>query len=204
MAERDHYQVLGVPPDASMHDIRRAYRRLARQHHPDISHHPEDDDQFVALTAAYEVLHDPDRRASYDHAQHLADPRARPRQQEAPRWAEGGWAPGWHADRARPIRGGDRRAILELSVHEAEELARRAITVRVDGLTIALPRGTRAGQGIRVVGAGERGSLGGPPGDLLLTLEMPSRTTAIGASLFDALFSPAQPTVFIRYSRGRF
>ena len=43
-----------------MHEIRRAYRHLARQHHPDISRQPRDGEYFTALTTAYEVLHDPD------------------------------------------------------------------------------------------------------------------------------------------------
>jgi curved DNA-binding protein CbpA len=63
----DYYAVLGVSPDATLVQIRRAYRKLARQHHPD--RNPGDPcaaNRFQAITMAYEVLADPDRRAVYD------------------------------------------------------------------------------------------------------------------------------------------
>ncbi len=66
-----YYRVLGVPEHASGHDIRRAYRRLARQHHPDLSDQTGAADRFNAVSEAYEVLRDPDQRARYDH-HHLA------------------------------------------------------------------------------------------------------------------------------------
>src|SRR5579871_6136311 len=66
--DRDYYRLLGVPRDASTLEIRRAYRRLARQHHPDRNHHPDSSVRFGVLADAYAVLNDPARRASYDHA----------------------------------------------------------------------------------------------------------------------------------------
>lgn len=62
----DHYQVLGVPKDASADDIKRAYRRLARQYHPDVSHETADQEKFKAVSNAYEVLSDPRKREMYD------------------------------------------------------------------------------------------------------------------------------------------
>lgn len=64
---RDYYDVLGVAPDAGAAEIKRAYRRLARRYHPDISA----DDRAVSfreVARAYEVLRDPDRRRTYDAA----------------------------------------------------------------------------------------------------------------------------------------
>ena len=64
---RDYYQVLGVSPDASADEIKRAYRQLARRYHPDISG-DERGTAFVEAARAYEVLNDPRRRRRYDAA----------------------------------------------------------------------------------------------------------------------------------------
>lgn len=62
----DYYEVLGVPRDASADDIKRAYRRLARQYHPDVSGAAEDQERFKAVSNAYEVLSDARKREVYD------------------------------------------------------------------------------------------------------------------------------------------
>ena len=63
----DYYDILGVPRNADEKEIRQAYRRLARQHHPDVN--PGDDaaaERFKSINAAYEVLSNADKRAKYD------------------------------------------------------------------------------------------------------------------------------------------
>jgi len=62
----DLYAILGVAHDASPDEIRSAYRRLARELHPDVNGDPEAERRFKEITAAYETLSDPDRRARYD------------------------------------------------------------------------------------------------------------------------------------------
>jgi molecular chaperone DnaJ len=62
----DHYEVLGVPRSASAEEIKRAYRKLAREHHPDVSDDPASDERFKELGAAYAALSDPQRRQHYD------------------------------------------------------------------------------------------------------------------------------------------
>jgi molecular chaperone DnaJ len=69
-AERDYYEVLGVSRDATDADIKRAFRGLARELHPDVSSAPDADDRFREVVEAYEVLSDPDRRATYDRFGH--------------------------------------------------------------------------------------------------------------------------------------
>jgi molecular chaperone DnaJ len=63
----DYYEILGVARDASEDEIKRAYRRLARKHHPDVSHDKSDAElRFKEINEAYEVLSDPSKRAQYD------------------------------------------------------------------------------------------------------------------------------------------
>jgi molecular chaperone DnaJ len=63
---RDYYAVLGVPHDASPDDIKKAYRRLARELHPDVNPDPATQERFKEVTAAYEVLSDAKKRQMYD------------------------------------------------------------------------------------------------------------------------------------------
>ncbi len=62
----DYYALLGVSRDASPEDIKKAYRRLARELHPDVNPDPEHQERFKEVTAAYEVLSDPEKRQMYD------------------------------------------------------------------------------------------------------------------------------------------
>lgn len=66
MQFKDYYKILGLERDASQDDIKRAYRKLARKYHPDVSTESRAEEQFQEVGEAYEVLKDPEKRAAYD------------------------------------------------------------------------------------------------------------------------------------------
>jgi molecular chaperone DnaJ len=68
--ERDYYELLGVPRDADEGQIKKAFRRLARELHPDVNDAPDADEQFRAVAEAYEVLSNTETRALYDRYGH--------------------------------------------------------------------------------------------------------------------------------------
>ena len=69
-AKRDYYEVLGIPRDATIEEIKRAFRRLAFKYHPDHNHEDGAEEKFKEVNEAYEVLCDPDKRAAYDRFGH--------------------------------------------------------------------------------------------------------------------------------------
>lgn len=135
MAKRDYYAVLGVAQDASAEEIKRAYRKLAMQYHPDRT--PGDksaEARFKEVNEAYEVLKDPDKRAAYDRYGHAAfDPvaGAGPRGGFAGGFAGGGsfadifdemfseFIGGARRGGAAAGRGADLRAQVEITLEEA-------------------------------------------------------------------------------------
>jgi curved DNA-binding protein CbpA len=124
----DFYKVLGVARDASAPEIRRAYRRLARQHHPDRNPQPDGAERFRRLADAYAVLNDPAGRARYDHTLRPAK-RLHTRADPPPA----------------------RRGMLELSPREAWLAATTPITLTTaSGITIVVPAGIGDGDRITV------------------------------------------------------
>lgn len=66
MEFKDYYDIMGLARDASQEDVKRAYRRLARKYHPDVSKETDAESKFKEIGEAYEVLKDPEKRAAYD------------------------------------------------------------------------------------------------------------------------------------------
>ncbi len=68
--KRDYYETLGISRDADLHAIKKAYRHLARKHHPDVNSDPEAETRFKEINEAYQVLSDPEKREMYDRYGH--------------------------------------------------------------------------------------------------------------------------------------
>lgn len=142
-AVRDLYEILGVPRDASAEEIKKAYRRLAREFHPDVNDSPEAEQRFKEVAGAYEILSDAGKRARYDafgHGGQIGAPFA-----DISDLFEAFFGPGTFGrrragPRSRTQHGEDLFADLELSFTEAAfgahrdvEIGRMEVCERCDG-----------------------------------------------------------------------
>lgn len=85
MKYQDYYQVMGIERNAAPDDIKKAYRKLARKYHPDVSRESNAEEKFKELGEAYEVLKDPEKRKAYDElGRHQANQEFRP----PPNWEQ--------------------------------------------------------------------------------------------------------------------
>ncbi|MDR5683559.1 MAG: molecular chaperone DnaJ [Armatimonadota bacterium] len=155
---RDYYQVLNVPRNASAEEIKQAYRRLAREYHPDVRREdPQAEERFKEINEAFQVLSDPERRAQYDRFGTVTAAGTRD-------FDFGFGSPfedlfdaffgGVRTGAARepgPERGSDLRYDLEISLEEAAHGAERHIDVaRLETCPHCFGTGAEAGGGVEV------------------------------------------------------
>lgn len=193
---RDYYEVLGVSRDATPDQIKRAYRQLARKHHPDLqpaAERAKASERFKEINEANEVLSDPEKRKKYDALG--ANWKGGMDFNPPPGTGAGGgveWqdlgdlgdfsdffasifgSPGRSSRRpGRGVSAGhDVEAELPVSVLDALRGGQRRITVDGKSLDVTIPKGARDGTVLRLGGQGGRGRNGGQPGDLYLRLRL--------------------------------
>ncbi len=199
MAQRDFYDVLGVSRGSSQDEIRRAYKKLARKHHPDVKpDDPNAQQAFSEITEAYEVLGDEEKRRKYDQFGHAfrgagaEGGRGNPFEQytgsgEIPDLESilsgmfGGGSPfsggrGARKSSARPQKGQDAQAEMTVPFQVAVEGGTHEVSVQHSGkterLSVRIPAGIDDGKVIRLAGQGNPGGHGAPAGDLLLTVRV--------------------------------
>ena len=187
MAYIDYYKILGVNKTATQDEIKKAYRKLARKHHPDLN--PNDSEamkKFQELNEANEVLSDPEKREKYDkygeNWKH-ADQYEAQQQQQRQYGSSGGFGDfsdffesmfgsrrgESNAGEFYGFRGEDYSAELQLSLTEAARTHKQVISVNGKNLRITVPAGIANGQKIKLKGQGGPGTNGGPTGDLYIT-----------------------------------
>jgi DnaJ-class molecular chaperone len=173
----DYYEILGVDRDAGKAEVKTAFRRLARELHPDVNDHdPEAEEKFKAAAEAYEVLSDPERRRAYDTYGH-----------EGLRGA--GAAPGGFGSvedifqaffsgnfgfevRRGPMRGQDLIHTVEISAIDAMLGTKIKIPSHEGEREIELPAGIQPGSQFALRGHGMPGANGGPSGDMVIAVQV--------------------------------
>jgi len=184
----DYYEILGVKKTATEEEIKNAYRKLARKHHPDLN--PTDKDankKFQQLNEANEVLSDPIKRKKYDQYgkdwQH-SDQYEQARQSGKRNGRQGGesgfegddfsdffssmFGGGGSRSKAK-YRGQDYNSQLQLSLRDAYTTHQQTMNVNEKTVRITIPAGVENGQSIKLKGYGAPGVNGGPSGDLYLS-----------------------------------
>ena len=198
MKYQDYYQILGVPRDASEADLKKSYRKLARQYHPDVSKDAAAEEKFKEVNEAYDVLKDAEKRQAYDRfgsnwkQGHEFDPGG---------YSGGGFSGGDFSDffesifsggrqqgspfRQQRSKGEDHHLKLDITLEEAFQGGSKTIqfsqkpvhgdrlaSAEMKKLKINIPQGVASGQKIRLSKQGQAAPNGGEAGDLYLEMNI--------------------------------
>ncbi len=181
MQYRDYYEILGVTRGADVDELKRAYRKLARKFHPDVSKEKNAEEKFKEVQEAYEVLRDPDKRAAYN--QLGRDFRNGQQFRPPPDWSQrfgnsgsqrfsdlNGFSDffsslfgGSGVGAGGPAQADADAGHLDVTVEEAFAGTKRRVTLNEQGrqrqVDVQIPAGVTEGQSLRIPGIGGRASL---------------------------------------------
>jgi len=205
----DYYKILGILNTATSKEIKTAYRKLAREFHPDLN--PNDRDakkNFQEINEANEVLSDPEKRKKYDQYakdwQHANEFEQARQQQSSDSQRSGysggqsgadffesmfgGAASGSRGRQAR-YRGEDYTAEINLNLIDAFKTHKQTLSVNGKSIRITVPAGIENGQTIKIAGHGGPGINSGPNGDLFITFSIAnhSKIKRLGDQLYTAV-----------------
>jgi curved DNA-binding protein len=196
----DYYKLLGVEKNATLEDIKKAYRKLARKHHPDLN--PSDKEahkKFQQINEANEVLSDPEKRKKYDqygkdwqHAEQFEQARQSQQQGSGRERFSGDFNESEFSDfftsmfgdmggsgfrqKQTKFRGEDYHAELKLNLTDVHKSHQQVLTVNDKNIRITIPAGVDNGQKIKIKGHGGPGINGGPNGDLYISFHIINNT----------------------------
>src|SRR5215831_19372557 len=201
MEFKDYYQILGVNKNATEDEIKKAYRKLARQYHPDLN--PNDKEahkKFQQINEANEVLSDAEKRKKYDqygkdwkHAEQF-EQAAHSRRQSSEQWGQpftGNFDEGDFSDffeslfgggrgrtrgRQTKFKGEDIQGEFQLNLTDAFTTHQQTFNVNGKNIRINIPAGIENGHKIKIAGHGDPGTNGGPNGDLYITFTLVNNT----------------------------
>jgi molecular chaperone DnaJ len=184
--EKDFYKILGVSKDVSDADLKKAYRKLAKENHPDL--HPGDakaEARFKDISEAYDVLSDPEQRREYDAVRAMGG---------GARFQAGGQGAGFEdvfsnlfgggggfpggfggfGGFGGPQKGGDLSTTA--SIDFIDSINGSTIKIRIGGepISVRVPAGIQDGQKLKVKGKGQPSPNGGQAGDLVVTIKVKS------------------------------
>lgn len=202
MKYKDYYEILGVPRDAGADVIKKAYRKLAHQYHPDVTKDPAGEEKFKEIQEAYATLKDPEKRTAYDQLGRRAPGESF---EPPPDWQEF-----YHTDTSfsdvdlsdllsafasarggargggrRPRHGQDVEAVVPVTLEQMHDGAEIEVSLNLpqadaQGLVhhapktfrVTIPKGAADGQRLRLAGKGGPGLHGGQAGDLYIVLKL--------------------------------
>ncbi len=194
---KDYYEVLEVKKGAAAAEIKKAYKGLAKKHHPDVDKSAGANEKFKEINEAYQVLSNSEKKVAYDQFGHAGRPSA-----GAGQAGQGGWGPftysytsgggpgasdfgdfsdpfsifeqvfGSRGFGRQPRKGRNLRYSLIIDFMDAVQGLTQEVALNGKKLKVKIPSGIRDGAEIKFSGEGEKGPQGLPPGDLYLLIRI--------------------------------
>ena len=174
----NYYETLNVSKDATPEEIKKSYRKLVKEHHPDKT--GGDDTQFKQISEAYENLSDPVKKQQYDNKSRGFSTFGNGFQDPTNAWQHafngfgGDFADMFNQSFGGQAKGYDVNVSLSITLEESYEGSRKYIDVGTGGFNINIPKGIRTGTKLKVPGRGAPHPVNSsaPPGDIILTVNV--------------------------------